>query len=186
MYSAIQRQQMLATAHDAIQHGLNLGTRIVLQHEHINADLFYPQACFVTLKIDNNLRGCIGTLTSAKPLIENIAYYAYSAAFEDPRFNRLAYDELAQLETEISILGKSQKMAFSSEQDLLQQLTPYTDGLIVRERDHCATFLPSVWQQLPEPATFLQHLKDKMGLPGNYWSDTISVERYSVISVTTK
>ena len=186
MYTAIQRQQMLATAHDAIRHGLEMGTRIVLNHQHFGRELMQQRTCFVTLKIDDLLRGCIGSLTPSEPLIDNIAYNAYSAAFHDPRFDPLAPYELPLLETEISVLSDSQTIEFSSEQELLEQLRPHADGVILREHDLCGTFLPTVWQQLPQPEDFLRHLKSKVGLDEDYWSTTLTVERYTVESYSTK
>ncbi len=182
MYTAIERQQMLATTHDAIQHGLNLGTQIVLEHRKFGPSLLEYKASFVTLRIDDLLRGCIGSLTPSDPLIEDIACNAYNAAFNDPRFNSLEPFELALLDTEISILSDTEKLEFSSEQQLLDLIEVNTDGLILRENTLCSTFLPVVWQQLPNPEDFLRQLKSKAGLDEDYWSTTLTVERYTVES----
>jgi AmmeMemoRadiSam system protein A len=184
MYTAIQRQQMLSIAYDSIQHGLNLGTRIVLDLKKYSRDLQEHRACFVTLEIDELLRGCIGSLIAREPLVENIAYNAHSAAFHDPRFEPLQHDELPLLKISIAILSDSVPIAFSSEQELLEQIHPNIDGLILREGALCSTFLPAVWQQLPDPKDFLRHLKTKAGLDENYWSDSIRAERYRVVSIS--
>ena len=186
MYTAIQRQQMLVTAHEAIEHGLNLGTRIELDHRQFSPQLLQQRACFVTLKIDDLLRGCIGSLIASEPLIDNIAYNAFSAAFHDPRFDALEHFELPLLETEISILSDSETIICDSEQQLLERLRPDTDGLILRENELCGTFLPRVWQQLPDPQDFVRQLKSKIGLAEDYWSATLTAERYTVQSYSTK
>ena len=97
----------------------------------------------------------------------------------DPRFRPLTDAEYPKLVLDISILSTPQPMHFESEQDLLRQIRPGIDGLILSDHGHRGTFLPSVWEQLPDPVIFLQHLKQKAGLPTNYWSDTIQVENYT-------
>ncbi len=177
---------MLTTAHDSIQHGLNLGTRIELDQHTYGPDLLEHRASFVTLKIEGLLRGCIGSLKAQEPLINNIAYNAHSAAFHDPRFDSLEHDELALLKTEISILSATEALQFSSEQELLELIRPGIDGLIIKENNHCGTFLPAVWDQLPNADDFLRHLKNKADLTEDYWSNTLTIERYTVDSFSTQ
>ena len=111
---------------------------------------------------------------------ERVAHNAFSAAFKDPRFPPLQAAELSNLTLQISVLSAPVEVTFSGEQDLLQQLVPQQDGLILQEGQRRATFLPQVWEQLPQPAQFVQQLKAKAGLPQNYWSPRLRVQRYRV------
>ncbi len=129
------------------------------------------------------MRGCIGTLEAFRPLAEDIAHNAYAAAFQDPRFPPVDASEVDGLDIHLSLLTPAEPMSFQSEQDLLVQLRPGVDGLILAEGGRRGTFLPSVWEQLPEPAQFLEHLKLKAGLPKTYWSDSIRVFRYETEGV---
>jgi AmmeMemoRadiSam system protein A len=174
-----QQQQLLTLAKNSIQHGLSTGKPLPLNLSDFPAELTAQRATFVTLEKQGQLRGCIGLLSAVRPLAEDIAENAFSAAFQDPRFPPLAAHELAELEIHLSILSSSEPMTFSSEQDLLNQIQPNIDGLILQEGNLRGTFLPSVWQQLPDPNQFLRHLKQKAGLPSNYWSNTIKVYRYT-------
>lgn len=157
-----------------------------LQHKPLpSSDLnLYPdklqekRACFVTLLIDKQLRGCIGSLVAQSPLILDIIRNAVNAAFNDPRFPAVNNDDFKKLEIEVSILSTPETMHFNSEQELLNQIKPGIDGLILSDQGHRGTFLPSVWEQLPDPKLFLSHLKNKAGLPADYWSNTIKIERY--------
>jgi uncharacterized protein len=182
MYSAIQKQQMLTTAQEAIEHGLTLGTRLKPDHKPYHPELLAPAATFITLKIDGLLRGCIGSVHKREPLIDNIAYNAHSAAFNDPRFGPVDIDELTLLSIEISILSDCESLIFSSEQELIQQLRPGIDGLLIKEGEYSGTFLPTVWQQLNNAEDFTRELKIKAGLSQDYWSDSLSAERYHVHS----
>ncbi|MCW8831117.1 MAG: AmmeMemoRadiSam system protein A, partial [Gammaproteobacteria bacterium] len=138
------------------------------------------RATFVTLQKQGQLRGCIGMLEPVRPLAEDVAHNAFAAAFSDRRFSPLQADELEQLDIHISILGTPEKMTFDSEDDLLAQIRPGVDGLIMEEGHLRGTFLPSVWESVQDKKEFLNHLKMKSGLPGNYWSDSIIIHRYSV------
>jgi len=100
------------------------------------------------------------------------------AAFRDPRFPPLAADEFDELDIHLSILTPAEPVSFTSEQELITQLQPGIDGLILEEGHRRGTFLPSVWEQLPEPQQFLRHLKQKAGLSPDYWSENIRISRY--------
>jgi AmmeMemoRadiSam system protein A len=142
--------------------------------------LAQPGATFVTLTQNGELRGCIGTLESWRPLGEDVRENARAAAFRDPRFPPLGADELARTEIEVSLLSAATPLQFGNEAEALAQLRPHQDGLILSCGARRATFLPQVWEQLPRPAQFLAHLKVKAGLPGDYWSDQIELARYQV------
>jgi uncharacterized protein len=135
-------------------------------------------ACFVTLTCHGQLRGCIGSLEAHRPLLQDVAENAKSAATRDPRFPPVRPEEVADLHIEISVLTPPQEIQFSSQEDLLSQIKPFVDGLVLEEGHRRGTFLPLVWQQLPEPEDFLRHLKQKAGLPQNYWSNTLRMYRY--------
>ncbi len=139
-------------------------------------------ASFVTITKNNELRGCIGTLDAYRPLIEDVIYNAQAAAFSDPRFLPLTLSELEQIHLQVSVLSRPEAMNFSSETNLIQQLRPNEDGLIIEDKGKRGTFLPTVWESLPNPEQFLQHLKLKANLPADYWSDTLKVYRYTTES----
>ena len=126
--------------------------------------------------------GCIGSLEARRPLICDVAENAFSAAFRDPRFPPLKAAELKSISLELSVLGQAERIVFDSEQDLLMQIRPELDGLILRDGNYRGTFLPSVWKSLPDARQFLQHLKLKAGLPADHWSDTLEVWRYTTES----
>jgi len=172
------RQRLLDLAKNSIRQGLQTGRPIKIDLIDYPRELTEPRATFVTLEINHQLRGCIGMLEAVRPLAEDIAENAYAAAFKDPRFPPLEADELDNLDIHLSILTPAEPVTFSSEQDLLAQLRPGIDGLILEEGRRRGTFLPSVWEQLPEPEQFLRHLKQKAGLPADYWSKNIRIYRY--------
>jgi AmmeMemoRadiSam system protein A len=174
-----QQQQLLALAKGSIEHGLKTGRPLSVRLVDYPEALAEPRATFVTLTINGQLRGCIGMLEAVRPLAIDIAENAFAAAFRDPRFPPLNAAELERLEIHVSILSPAQPMAFTSEADLIRQLRPYVDGLILSEGSLRGTFLPSVWESLPDPKDFLRHLKQKAGLSAGYWSDTLKMSRYS-------
>ncbi len=179
VYDANQRALLLDVAARSIARGLEQGIPLNLDPADYPEPLRAVRATFVTLELNHDLRGCIGVLEAFRPLVEDVALNAFAAAFEDPRFGRLRRDEYPGLTVKISILSPAEPMHFTSEADLLRQLRPGVDGLILRDRGHRGTFLPSVWEQLPAPEDFLSHLKRKAGLPLNHWSDSLQVQRYS-------
>jgi AmmeMemoRadiSam system protein A len=172
-------QTLLQVAKDSIQHGLDKGRALKVVPFDYAEELRNEMATFVTLEIHKNLRGCIGTLVAVRPLVSDVAYHAYAAAFSDPRFPGLRRDEFPLLDIHISILSKPERIDFDSEEHLIQQMRPGVDGLIMSDGLHKGTFLPAVWESLSDPRDFLSHLKQKAGLPLDYWSDSIEVERYT-------
>jgi len=142
--------------------------------------LAVPGATFVTLTRGGELRGCIGTLIAERPLHEDVTHNARAAAFHDPRFLPVTRRELADIAVEISLLSALESLSFESESHLLAQLRPGTDGLLLEHGRRRGTFLPQVWEQLPEPKSFLKHLKHKAGLPTDFWVRDLKVSRYTV------
>lgn len=136
---------------------------------------------FVTLTIDGNLRGCIGHIIPHETLIEGIRANAINAAFKDPRFRPLSGKEWEKVHIEISILTKPEPLEYSDSADLLEKLQPGRDGLIIKKGYHQATFLPQVWDQLPDKEEFLTHLCLKAGLDGDAWKkEKLDVSIYHV------
>ena len=179
-YSTAEKNLILDIATNAIKFGLETQQVLPLKLTDYPKKLSADGASFVTLEINQQLRGCIGTLEAYQPLIQDIAQNAYAAAFRDPRFPPLTTKEYPHITKHISILSSTIPIIFTSEQDLLQQLRPGIDGLVLADQGKRGTFLPTVWQSLPTPKLFLNQLKLKAGLPTNYWSTTIQVARYTV------
>lgn len=138
-------------------------------------------ASFVTLKRNGELRGCIGSIYPTKPLILDIIDNAKNAAFQDSRFEPLAEDEFEGLEISVSILSAIERIDFKDERDLLSKIHPH--GIIIVERDKRAVYLPVVWEQLPDKEIFLNSLKEKAGLPPNYFSRTIEAYKFDAIEI---
>lgn len=137
-------------------------------------------ATFVTLTQRGQLRGCIGSLEAWRPLAQDVQANALAAAFRDPRFKPLDATELPLTRVEISLLTPAEPMRFTSEADALAQLRPEEDGVIFIAGQRRSTFLPQVWEQLPDPAVFMAHLKQKAGLPPDYWGPEVQLQRYQV------
>jgi AmmeMemoRadiSam system protein A len=173
-----ERRRLLDLAWGSIRNGLATGAPSRPDPTAFAGRLREPGAAFVTLHRAGDLRGCIGHLEASQPLVIDVADNAFAAAFRDPRFDPLAEWELDGLDLDISILTPPEPIQFRDESDLLSQLRPGTDGLILEDRGRRGTFLPAVWQSLPEPELFLAELKRKAGLPATYWSPTIKVSRY--------
>ena len=183
MFNEADKKQLLDLARASIQYGLEHGNPIAVTLGNYPAHLQEQRACFVTLQIDHQLRGCIGSLEAHRPLVEDVADNAYAAAFRDPRFAPVSEMEYPQLQYHISVLNPPEPMSFASEPDLLKQIRPGIDGLVLSDRGYRGTFLPSVWESLPTAQEFLAHLKQKAGLPSDYWSDTLRVDRYTVENI---
>lgn len=174
---------LLDLAEDSIEFGVRHGRPSDIDANAYPDDLLEPRATFVTLKIGNELRGCIGSVQANEPLVHDLAHNAFAAAFSDPRFPPLEQREFEQLIIHISILSEPEPLICGSEQELLKKLRPHVDGLILEEAGRRGTFLPAVWESLPEPKLFLAHLKEKTGLSADYWSENIRTYRYRTHTV---
>jgi AmmeMemoRadiSam system protein A len=139
-----------------------------------------PGAVFVTLTRNGELRGCIGSLEAWRPLDADVRSNAKAAAFSDPRFPPLSEAELPTTRVEVSLLTPPTPIRFVSEEDAVSQLRPGLDGVTLECSGRRGTFLPQVWDSLPERHLFLNHLKRKAGLPANYWVSAIKLSRYEV------
>lgn len=142
--------------------------------------LHEPGACFVTLTQQGELRGCIGSLGAHRPLLADVKANAVAAAFHDPRFAPLSARELEITEVEVSLLSPMQALTFASEAEALAQLRPGLDGVVFEFGARRSTFLPQVWEQLPDTDAFMAHLKHKAGLPVSFWAEGVRLQRYTV------
>jgi AmmeMemoRadiSam system protein A len=142
--------------------------------------LHEPGATFVTLTQRGQLRGCIGSLEAHRALLHDVRENALAAAFRDPRFSPLSVEEFEFTSVEVSLLTPAAPMAFRDEADFMAQLRPGVDGIVFQYGRHRSTFLPQVWESLPDSVQFMQQLKRKAGLPPNFWHETVSISRYEV------
>jgi uncharacterized protein len=173
-----QGSQLLVLARATLKHQL-FGGEIPKTFD--DPALLSSAATFVTLKIAGNLRGCIGNLQPVGALWQGIRDNAINAAFHDHRFSKLRPEELEKVHIDISILSAPQAILYKDPESLLTQLRPGIDGVIIHDGRRSATFLPQVWQQLPDPEEFLGHLCQKAGLPERAWREKkLEVEVYQV------
>ena len=152
----------------------------VMQVDEQHAWLQDKGACFVTLTQQGELRGCIGTLEAHRTLLQDVKANAHAAAFRDPRFPPLAASELEETDVEVSLLSAMTPLRFSGERDALTQLKPGLHGVVFEFGQHRSTFLPQVWEQLPDVVEFMAHLKYKAGLPPDFWDDEVKLSCYTV------
>jgi hypothetical protein len=176
--SGEQEGELLRLARRSIEHGLKFRCPLAVDPGNYSSPLCDPWAAFVTVRVQEELRGCVGTIEACDPLVFNVVKYAYVAAFEDTRFAEITWDDYDRLHLQISILSPTTPVSFSSEKELLDQLRPGVDGLILEAEGRRGTFLPSVWEALRTPEEFWLGLKRKAGLPHHYWSSGMTVRRY--------
>lgn len=170
--------ELLRLARGSIEHGLVHGEPSPIRCDELPSELAQLAATFTTLRLDGELRGCCGILEAIRPLAEDVASSAFRAAFRDSRFEPLGAHELQVVRLEVAVLSPLEPMDVIDEADLLRQLRPGEDGLVIAAGGQKATFLPKVWQALPDPREFLAALKSKCGLPQDYWSERLEFERY--------
>ena len=168
-----ERKDLLTLARESIVCAVS-GKRLPKLHEtHLSPILKENGAAFVTLTIGGELRGCIGSLQAYRSLVEDVQEHAVDAALNDYRFLPLSELEIPQVEIEISVLTPSEPLRYEHPQDLPGLLKPHEDGVVLRDGIMSATFLPQVWDQLPDPEVFLDQLCQKMGAPANRWRQKV-------------
>jgi AmmeMemoRadiSam system protein B/AmmeMemoRadiSam system protein A len=167
---------LVSRARNAIAEALGMPGADEPRHPALAA----PGATFVTLRHGGALRGCVGTLSAERPLADDVRLHALAAAFRDSRFEPLVVEEFEQLEIEVSLLEPAQPLAADTETEVHAALRPGVDGVILEWRGRRATFLPQVWEQLPQPREFLDALKHKAGLPTDFWAEDLKLSRYRV------
>jgi AmmeMemoRadiSam system protein A len=173
------KQTLLSLAMESVEYGVTEGSVMEVRAKDYSEALRQERATFVTIKRKGKLRGCIGMIDPIRPLVVDVVHNAHSAAFRDPRFSPLERKELERLELYISILSLRESMSFYSEEDLLSQMRPGVDGLVLEDNFYCGAFLPVMWDQIPDREEFLKNLKRKAGLPSDYWSDSLRVSRFT-------
>jgi len=177
-----ERQRLLVIARDSMRAGSCDSDDEAPLHDDLTPALQERRAVFVTLTRDARLRGCIGTLEPVAPLARAVADSAHSAAFRDPRFPPMRLEELEKITIEISVLTPTRPLAAASREILLDRLRPGVDGLLLQDGRHRSTFLPKVWEQLPDPRDFLAQLLAKAGLPADHWSPSLQLHRYGALT----
>jgi len=173
---------LIEIAKGAIANGLGLSS-VPVKRNHLPW-LLPPAATFVTLTKDGQLRGCMGSLSAARPLGQDVASNARAAAFEDARFPKMTREEWRRCAVEVSLLSAPKAIQFCDEDDLLAQLRPGEDGLILESEGKRGTFLPQVWDMLPDRRQFLQALIAKAGLPADTRLAHCRISRYRVSKFT--
>lgn len=174
--SANRGPVLVAIARESIAERLGLGSARARDEEW----LARQAATFVTLRLEGELRGCIGSIDARRPLGEDVAANARAAAFSDPRFEPLGVDEYAILAVEVSVLSPRAPLVAASESEALRAMRPGVDGICLECGDCRATFLPQVWESLPDPEQFLVALRRKAGLPAGFWDPAIRLTRYTI------
>jgi len=185
MLDKATQQTMFKLSVDSIKYGFEHNKAMPLDPLDYPEELQQERAAFVTLSKQGDLRGCIGSLTASRPLAEELSGRAFDAAFRDPRFNPLEPFELEELVIDLSLLTQPEPLRFSSEDNLLQQVTSGVDGLILEWNGYSGTFLPSVWEMLPDKIDFLRQLKRKAGLATDFWHADIEIQRYTTDKYST-
>ena len=176
-----QGEYLLLEARKTIQDRLSGKKDIPKETKDLPTVFHEKRGTFVTLTTRGNLRGCIGHIIPQESLIDGIRENAINAAFRDPRFSPLTRDEWKNVQVEISILTEPKPLAYNGGKDLLNKLRPGVDGVIIKKGFHQSTFLPQVWEQLPDKKAFLNHLCLKAGLSGNAWeTGDLEVSTYQV------
>ena len=166
---------LLKVARSALEHALG-GERMPLPDE---GWLYKPGATFVTLKQDDDLRGCIGSLAAERPLGEDVQENAVAAGFRDPRFGALQAHELDLTRIEVTLLSELEPFEAKTEAACLSALRPGVDGLVIAWGWRRATFIPQMWEQLPDPKDFLRYLKRKAGMPQEFWHESMKLHRFT-------
>ena len=166
-----EKQTLLRIAREAMESAVRGRALPPLEKESLPPALRENGASFVTLTIHDDLRGCIGALEAYQPLATDVREHAIAAALEDPRFPPVSENELNRIHIEVSYLTQPQELQYADGNDLLKKLRPHIDGVILKHGFRRATFLPQVWEKIPEPEEFLRQLCYKMGAGPNLWRE---------------
>lgn len=167
--TADEKQILLRLARQALELGVRGQKLPPLDLKSLPPRLQEQGASFVTLTINDNLRGCIGALEPYQTLVDDVREHAVAAALQDYRFRKVTPEELSQIRIEISRLTIPAQLEYNTPEDLLARLHPGIDGVLLSDGAHRATFLPQVWEKIPNPAEFLHSLCYKMGAPPDLW-----------------
>lgn len=166
-----EKQTLIRIARESLEAAVRAKPLLPMVSYLLTPTLMENVASFVTLTVQGELRGCIGALEAYQPLAEDVREHAIAAALEDPRFPPVRVEELGGIQIEVSRLTAPKALDYSSSEDLLQKLRPHVDGVVLRHGSKRATFLPQVWEKIPDPAEFLSQLCYKMNVKPNIWRD---------------
>ena len=164
-----EQRTLLRMAREAMEWGVKGNKLPPLNESSLTPHLREQGASFITLTIRGQLRGCIGALEAHQPLATDVREHAIAAALEDPRFPPVREDELNRIQIEVSRLTRPVPLEYQDATDLLSKIRPHVDGVILRDGFRRATFLPQVWEKIPDPAEFMENLCYKMGVRDNAW-----------------
>ena len=181
LYSMQQKQWLLQLARESIQFYFKNGKPGQVSGDDLPIGAKQNLSTFVKVSVDGKMRGCKGSLQATMPLYNDVARNACMAAFKDPRFKPITEEEFKRLHIDIYILSPFEEIQFTDQADLLAKLRPGIDGVVLVEGKHSGTYLPSVWQQIPNSKKFLESLLVKMGLKADYWSDNFKAFRFIVV-----
>tara|TARA_Y100001001_G_C7924739_1_gene279979 strand:+ start:37 stop:597 length:561 start_codon:yes stop_codon:yes gene_type:complete len=176
-------ETLLTIVLQSIKYGLKHNKPGTIRTESLPESLLKLGASFVTLTLDGELRGCIGSVKPHRPIAQDVAANAYLAAFQDSRFSPLTATELKNIHFSIMLLSPLEPIDFDDESELITIIRPNIDGLVLQEGDNRGVFLPDMWQNIPDKQSFLNALKFKAGLKQNYWSDSLNCWRFTVRTV---
>ena len=174
--------ELMETARWSLTHGVEHGSAPELGFSNRIGISGQKRATFVTLRIREELRGCMGSVMPVRALVDDVVQNGYAAGFLDPRFGSVSADELKRIQINISVLNPLQELTFASEFDLVSSVRPRIDGMVIEEGHRRGILLPSVWEMIAEPQRFFRELKQKAGLPPDYWSSSLRVFRYTAES----
>lgn len=179
----LNQESLLRVAAQSVVSGFERGRALRVRESRYPEELRQKGASFVNIYYNGALRGSAGSTEPTRSILEDIAENAYAAAFSDFRFLPLSEDEIKDAEISISLLTRPVPVRFKNEEDLLSKMRPGVDGLVFRERSNKSLFLPQVWESFSSPKEFLSYLKQKAGLPMDYWSPTVKVYRFEIIDI---
>ena len=182
-FTKTDEQDLLNIAHQSIEHGLKNGECLKVNEVEYPAALQQPHGAFTTLKFNGALRGCKGSIEVRLPLVSAVASSAYLSAFNDIRFPPLQPYEFTQLKISLSVLSPKEKLSFISEEELIEQIQPGIDGLVLEYNGQKGTLLPSVWKTIPDTREFLFIVKQKAGFDRDFWAESIQAYRYTTHTI---
>ena len=176
-------QLVLSICKESILAGIKTGNSLDVA-EKLYPQVFYETgACFVTITLNQMLRGCMGSIFAHKPLVNDLAQNAYKSAFSDTRFTALKEEEFSHIKIAVSLLSEAESINFKDEADLMEQIVPYKDGIIIQDGNNRAVYLPSVWTQLSDKKLFMESLKQKAGLTPDHFSKTFRAYRFHTVYI---
>ncbi len=175
---------LIEAAKASISHGLEHRRPLPITVPEFPLELRNNGACFVTLKIEKRLRGCVGSPQAWRPLIQDTTDNAFRAAFADSRFEPLTAEEWPSVRLSISVLTPPVPIPCATEEELVRALRPNVDGVILADDNRRGLFLPAVWEQLSNPLEFIRQLKRKAGLPPDHWTPNTRAFRFTALSIS--